>query len=202
MLQQRHPDVLLKGSDLFDASLFRDATSTSIFYSFIAELKTSIDNAQPSLTHHFIKTLNAKGRLLRSCVPVVFPGMPASHSFLRYTQNIDGFEERLSLLGSSSEEVQAHILARFPITDETLQARWIVNGRAKIKVKEIRNVQLHGDIHRLRCTVCFSEYPCSAEFLEMLRQGSAPSCRECVIRCQYPFRLAHRAKTVRCAGEH
>lgn len=161
MLQQRHPEVLLKGSDLFDASLFRDPATLRLFLQFIAELKTSIDKAEPSATHHFIKTLNAKGRLLRS-----------------YTQNIDGFEERLSLLGSSSED-----------------ARFLVNGKLKIKAKEIRNVQLHGDIHRLRCTVCFSECPCSPEHLEMLREGSAPACRECVIRSE--DRVARAARSLR-----
>lgn len=161
MLQQRHPDVLLKGSDLFDASLFRDPATLRLFYQFIAELKTSIDNAEPSLTHHFISTLNAKGRLVRS-----------------YTQNIDGFEERLSLLGSSSED-----------------ARCIVNGKTKIKTKEIRSVQLHGDIHRLRCVVCYTEYQCSDEYLELLRQGSAPPCRECIIRCE--DRVARAARSLR-----
>lgn len=68
LLEQKHSDVLLKGSDLFDASLFRDPATHRLFLQFIAQLKTSIDNAEPSPTHHFIKTLNAKGRLLRSCV--------------------------------------------------------------------------------------------------------------------------------------
>lgn len=65
LVKQRYPDVVMKGRDLFDASLFRDATSTALFYSFIAELKLAIDRAQPGPTHRFLKTLHHKNKLLR-----------------------------------------------------------------------------------------------------------------------------------------
>ena len=77
MVKEIYPDVVLKGRDLFDAALFRDPTSTAVFYTFIAQLKRSIDAAEPAPTHRFIKTLDTKKKLLRS-----------------YTQNIDGFEAR------------------------------------------------------------------------------------------------------------
>jgi NAD-dependent histone deacetylase SIR2 len=73
---------VLKGKDLFSASLFREAESTRLFYTFIAELKSKIDKTHPGPTHRFIKTLDAKGKLLRC-----------------YTQNIDGFEERAGIQG-------------------------------------------------------------------------------------------------------
>ena len=76
---------------MFDASLFRDSTSTSVFYTFISQLKRSIDDASPSPTHRFLKALDTKRKLLRS-----------------YTQNIDGLEERAGLLGSSSNEARSH----------------------------------------------------------------------------------------------
>ncbi|KAH7105699.1 DHS-like NAD/FAD-binding domain-containing protein [Auriculariales sp. MPI-PUGE-AT-0066] len=161
LVKQRYPDVVMKGRDLFDSCLFRDPASTSLFYSFIAELKLAIDQAHPSATHKFIKTLNAKGKLLRS-----------------YTQNIDGFEEREGLLGSSSQD-----------------ARATAKGKNKLKVKDIKNVQLHGDIHRVRCTVCSAEYPCAAEFLGVLREGTAPDCPECVIRSA--DRVARAARSLR-----
>jgi NAD-dependent histone deacetylase SIR2 len=72
----------MKGRDLFSASLFREPESTRLFYTFIAELKSKIDAANPGPTHRFIKTLDMKGKLLRS-----------------YTQNIDGFEEKAGLSG-------------------------------------------------------------------------------------------------------
>lgn len=149
-MKQKYPDVVLKGRDLFDASLFRDPTSTSVFYTFISELKRAIDNATPSSTHHFIKTLDSKHKLLRS-----------------YTQNIDGLEERAGLLGSSSQDAKA-----------------TGKGKGKLKGKEVRNVQLHGDIHRVRCTICSADYPCSEEHLVMFNEGVPPGCPECAERCK------------------
>lgn len=148
-MKEQYPDVVMKGRDLFDASLFRDATSTAVFYTFISGLKRSIDAAKPSPTHHFIKVLDAKKRLLRS-----------------YTQNIDGLEARVGLLGSSSQE-----------------AKSIKKGKAKIRTKDVRNVQLHGDIHRVRCIACSAEYPCSDEHLTFFEKGTTPDCPECLSRC-------------------
>ncbi|KLO13157.1 DHS-like NAD/FAD-binding domain-containing protein [Schizopora paradoxa] len=102
LVKQQYPDIVLKGRDLFDASLFRDATSASVFYTFIAKLKQSIDSVEPSRTHHFIKTLDNKGKLLRS-----------------YTQNINGLEERVGLVGSSSS----------------------IKSKGKMKAKDVRNVE-------------------------------------------------------------
>jgi NAD-dependent histone deacetylase SIR2 len=139
---------VLKGRDLFDASLFRDPTSTSVFYTFISQLKQSIDAASPAPTHRFIKTLDTKKKLLRS-----------------YTQNIDGLEAKAGLLGSSSQE-----------------AKSTSKGTCKIKTREVRNVQLHGDIHRVRCMSCSAEYPWTAVHLKMFDDGIPPDCPECLSR--------------------
>ena len=149
LVKERYPDVVMKGRDLFDASLFRDPTSTAVFYTFISGLKRSIDAAKPSPTHHFIKTLDLKKKLLRS-----------------YTQNIDGMEAQVGLLGSSCQE-----------------ARSDVKGNTKLRVKNVRNVQLHGDIHRVRCMACSAEYPCTNEHLAAFEMGNAPDCPECLSRC-------------------
>lgn len=149
LVKQQHPDVVLKGRDLFDASLFRDKTSTAVFYTFISKLKERIDSATPTPTHHFIKTLDSKQKLLRS-----------------YTQNIDGFEERVGLRGSSS------------------QANASGKGKLKLKATEVRNVQLHGDIHRVRCTLCSLDLPCTEGFLRVFNRGAAPPCPECTLRCR------------------
>lgn len=148
-MKQQYPDVVLKGRDLFDASLFRDATSTAVFYTFISQLKQSIDSASPSPTHRFIKTLDMKKKLLRS-----------------YTQNIDGLEARAGLLGSSSQEAKS-------------------SGKTKLKLKtkDVRNVQLHGDIHRVRCMSCSADYPCTEHHLMMFNKGTPPDCPECLSRC-------------------
>ncbi|GLB35934.1 putative DHS-like NAD FAD-binding domain-containing protein [Lyophyllum shimeji] len=161
LVKQQYPDVVLKGRDLFDASLFRDATSTAVFYTFISKLKQSIDSASPTPTHRFIKTLDAKKKLLRS-----------------YTQNIDGLEERVGLLGSSSQDVKSD-----------------GKGKSKIKRKDVRNVQLHGDIHSVRCMSCSAEYPCTSHHLGMFLEGTPPNCPECVARLK--ARVARSARPVR-----
>lgn len=150
LVKQRYPNVVMKGRDLFDASLFRDTTSTSVFYTFISQLKQSVDSAQPTPTHDFIKLLDSKGRLLRS-----------------YTQNIDGLEERAGLLGSSSEEVR------------TTSSRC----KTKINAKDVRNVQLHGDIHRVRCIACSADYLCTPEHITIFNEGLSPPCPDCTQRC-------------------
>jgi NAD-dependent protein deacetylases, SIR2 family len=152
-VKRQYPDIVLKGRDLFDASLFRDSTSTAIFYTFISQLKQSIDSATPTPTHRFIKTLDNKNKLLRS-----------------YTQNIDGLEAKAGILGTSSQEAQTS-----------------GNGKHKINTKIVRNVQLHGDIHRVRCISCSAEYPCTKDHLSTFTQGMPPDCPECLARCEHHF---------------
>lgn len=150
LVKQQYPDVVMKGRDLFDASLFRDPTSTSVFYTFISQLKQSVDAATPSPTHAFLKTLDTKKKLLRS-----------------YTQNIDGFEERAGLLGSSSDDARVAT----------------AKGKSKLKTRDVRNVQLHGDINRVRCTFCSADLPCTEDYLRLFNEGVAPDCPECNARC-------------------
>ncbi|KAI0068170.1 DHS-like NAD/FAD-binding domain-containing protein [Artomyces pyxidatus] len=161
LVKKQYPNAVLKGRDLFDASLFRDPTSTSLFYTFISQLKQSIDSAAPSPTHHFIKTLDSKKKLLRS-----------------YTQNIDGLEERAGLVGSSSQEVKTN-----------------GKGKSKINTKDVRNVQLHGDIHRVRCSYCSIDLPCSEEYLRFFNDGLPPDCPECTLRSE--ARLARSARPLK-----
>ena len=80
-LKEKHPNAgLTSGKDLFDASLFNSASTSSIFYSMISELKAMADAASPTTFHHLLKRLDLEGRLQRV-----------------YTQNIDGLEERAGL---------------------------------------------------------------------------------------------------------
>jgi len=153
LVKAKYPDVVLKGRELFDAGLFRDATSTAVFYTFISGLKTAIDKAEPSATHHFIKTLDKKGRLLRS-----------------YTQNIDGLEERVGLS-----------CANIPPIKEADA----IKGKMKAKLsRDVKNIQLHGDIHRVRCTICSANYLCEGQHIAIFQRGEAPECPECSSRCE------------------
>lgn len=150
LVKEQYPDVVMKGRDLFDAALFRDQASTSVFYMFISRLKRSIDSAVPAPTHRFIKTLDSKQKLLRS-----------------YTQNIDGLEERAGLCGTPNQE-----------------PRISKKGKLACKAEGLRNIQLHGDIHRVRCTLCSVDLPCTEEFLNLFEMGAAPECPECSLRCE------------------
>ncbi|KAJ3090681.1 hypothetical protein HK102_002950 [Quaeritorhiza haematococci] len=80
LVKEKFPSVVVKGQDLFDATLFKDPVRTSIFYTFMAELKGVIDKANVTPTHQFLKRLDDDRKLLRC-----------------YTQNIDCLEARLSL---------------------------------------------------------------------------------------------------------
>lgn len=161
LVKEQFPDVVMKGRDLFDASLFRDQTSTSVFYTFISQLKRSIDSASPAPTHEFIKRLDSKHKLLRS-----------------YTQNIDGLEEKAGLLSSLNQETNSQM-----------------KGKSKLKADEVRNIQLHGDIRRVRCTLCSVDLLCTEEFLCMFEKGLAPDCPECTLRSE--ARIARSARPLK-----
>jgi NAD+-dependent protein deacetylase SIR2 len=139
LVKAKYPDAVVKGQDLFSASLFRTAHTAAVFYSFAASLKRAADDARPSRTHTFMATLARKNKLLRS-----------------YTQNIDGLETRAGL--GDAPQV----------------------GRRK---PQPHNVQLHGDIHRVRCTICSCDMPCSALHLDAFDSGTPPPCPECTQRC-------------------
>ncbi|KAI7869693.1 DHS-like NAD/FAD-binding domain-containing protein [Spinellus fusiger] len=80
LVKKKHPKTVLRGQELFDATLFRDESQTKCFYTFMAELKSLISTAKPTETHTFISALQERGQLMRC-----------------YTQNIDCLEERLNL---------------------------------------------------------------------------------------------------------
>lgn len=95
-VKKQYPEARFTGSELFNIHVFDDPISTSAHLKFIAQLKMLCDNAAPSATHKFIKTLDVKGKLLRL-----------------YSQNIDGLEERAGLMdattvGSEPKSVLLH----------------------------------------------------------------------------------------------
>lgn len=73
MVKDRFPSI--KGSDLFDASLFQNESTTKVFYSFIASLRKTIKKANATVTHEFLWYLQNTKNILRL-----------------YTQNIDDLE--------------------------------------------------------------------------------------------------------------
>lgn len=73
----------LKGSgkDLFDASVYRDPSSTSTFHTMVRSMSEQTKLAQPTVFHHLIARLAKEDRLLRL-----------------YSQNVDGLETSLQPL--------------------------------------------------------------------------------------------------------
>ncbi|KAF2271539.1 DHS-like NAD/FAD-binding domain-containing protein [Westerdykella ornata] len=66
------------GKDLFDASVYRDDSSTSSFHDMVRSLSQKTKCAQPTPFHHLLATLAQEGRLLRL-----------------YSQNVDGIDTSL-----------------------------------------------------------------------------------------------------------
>ncbi|KAH7337959.1 hypothetical protein B0J17DRAFT_660216 [Rhizoctonia solani] len=89
-----------------------------------------------------------------------------------YTQNIDGLEERAGL---GTQDLNT------------------TTGNAGQRAK---NVQLHGDIHRVRCTLCSAAYPCSPDHIAAFRTGVPPDCPECIARSD--ARTARSARALKC----
>jgi len=75
-----------------------------------------------------------------------------------YTQNVDGFERRIGLESGG-------------------------RGRG-YKKNGTRNVELHGDLGRVRCVLCFADYEATEEWVNTFREGEAPSCPACEERCE------------------
>ena len=70
-----------------------------------------------------------------------------------YTQNVDGFERRMGMESG---------------------------GRGKgLHKKTTRNVELHGDLGRVRCTLCWTDYEATKGWTDMMREGEAPDCPKC-----------------------
>ncbi|RSH86793.1 uncharacterized protein EHS24_005065 [Apiotrichum porosum] len=153
LVKGRYPDAFVSGKDLFSSGLFAHPTTAAIFYTFIAELSLACQAAEPTRTHHFIRRLESKGKLLRS-----------------YTQNVDGLERRMGIESG---------------------------GRgAGLKKNGTRNVELHGDLGRVRCVLCYTDYEARVEWIAMFREGEAPGCPACNERCMERLSRSARATPI------
>ncbi|OAG35806.1 hypothetical protein AYO21_10040 [Fonsecaea monophora] len=154
------PSSRLKGQDLFDSRVFQHAESTTMFYHFIASLRQKIRDEvrSTSSVHKFVRVLRDGGRLMRC-----------------YTQNIDGLELREGLVtdlargkGNKRRFMKKHYGAPRP----TLTAGTDFDGGCEV-------VQLHGDLEKLRCTMCSTQYAWTDEQTEIYMEGAAADCPKC-----------------------
>lgn len=72
------------GKDLFDASVYKDDSSTASFHDMVREMSHMTRNAKPTPFHQMLASLAEEGRLLRL-----------------YTQNVDGIDTRLQPLATT-----------------------------------------------------------------------------------------------------
>lgn len=80
-LQKEHKLKGGSGKQLFDASVYKDATSTSQFHDMLRKLSKMSKRAKPTAFHHMLARLAKEDRLLRL-----------------YTQNVDGLETQMEPL--------------------------------------------------------------------------------------------------------
>ena len=75
-----------------------------------------------------------------------------------YTQNIDGLERRIGLESG---------------------------GRGSgFKKTTTKNIEMHGDLGRVRCVLCMADFEAKPEWMEMFREGCAPRCPSCESRSE------------------
>ncbi|CDK27488.1 unnamed protein product [Kuraishia capsulata CBS 1993] len=80
MVKAKHPNLVVKGKDLFDISLFRDEDTMKIFCTFMEQLYSHTICANPTETHKFLRRLMERKKLIKC-----------------YTQNIDGIERKVGM---------------------------------------------------------------------------------------------------------
>ncbi|ERF70496.1 hypothetical protein EPUS_07352 [Endocarpon pusillum Z07020] len=154
------PTSKLKGQDLFDASVWKNAHTTEVFYRFIASLRQKIRDEvkETSPTHKFIRTLRDGGRLMRC-----------------YTQNIDGLERRENLsmdLGHGKGTKKRFMKKVWEAPRPEAAQNSDADGGCEV-------VPLHGDLEVLRCTLCLERSPWTEEMTERFLNGLAPECSVC-----------------------
>ena len=81
-LKHKHK-LKASGKRLFDASVYKDDSSTSTFHDMVRDLSSMASKAKPTLFHQLVARLSREGRLLRL-----------------YTQNIDGIDTSLPPLAT------------------------------------------------------------------------------------------------------
>jgi NAD+-dependent protein deacetylase SIR2 len=81
-LKHKHK-LKASGKRLFDASVYKDDSSTSTFHDMVRDLSSMASKAKPTLFHRLLARLSREGRLLRL-----------------YTQNIDGIDTSLPPLAT------------------------------------------------------------------------------------------------------
>ncbi|KAL8408277.1 hypothetical protein RB594_006902 [Gaeumannomyces avenae] len=160
----------MKGKDLFDVSIWRDPTRTSVFYTFTTSLRRKVKSAEPTNTHHFLGHLRDRGKLVRC-----------------YTQNIDEIEEKVGLttclkLGPGHRgrfSTRAHRASAPAALNRAMSDPGALEAPREKRSSGVECVYLHGSLSSLRCFACgrISDWEDERESETM--SGKQPACPHC-----------------------
>jgi len=158
----------VSGRDLFDSALWKDELSTSVFYTFMANLRRKIRDEvkKTSITHQFLRQLRDQRKLVRC-----------------YTQNIDGLEGREGLCtdldrGKGSGSRFTKKAMQMPKTSAETLSGGVLDGGCEV-------VQLHGDLKVLTCTICRTRCTWEERNSEaVFAAGKAPRCEDCAAQAE------------------
>jgi NAD-dependent histone deacetylase SIR2 len=115
VIQQRYPNLHLRGHELFDNAALHDPNTLEAFFTFIGELRLRVGQAMPTRAHFFFRKLADKKKLMRY-----------------YTQNIDYLEDVIGLksvrVHGTLNELSCHQCACI-VSHSIEYARTFVSGR-------------------------------------------------------------------------
>jgi NAD-dependent SIR2 family protein deacetylase len=151
----------MKGKDLFDAMIWSDPLTTSIFYKFISSLRQKIltDVKDTTTTHKFIRVLRDSGRLVRN-----------------YTQNIDMLEAREGLC----TELERGTGNRIRFSSKMQKEPRPENTSGGVHDTGVEVVHLHGSLEALRCALCAKLSSWDEDDRHFATSaGEAPECPWC-----------------------
>ncbi|KAG2347701.1 DHS-like NAD/FAD-binding domain-containing protein [Suillus weaverae] len=172
-------EALSSGRDLFDASVFNNEHTTSMFCQMIAQLSELSQAARPTPFHQALRSLDDRGRLLRV-----------------YTQNIDAIELKSGLSFGVPEFDKRRTRPRSkpkstgpPIADQpTISTSapcpqdsppMTPGSRYTSPAVEVpRCIPLHGTLQTLHCQTCMHTFPLE-NYVSSLTSGTPPYCPEC-----------------------
>ncbi|KAG2074184.1 DHS-like NAD/FAD-binding domain-containing protein [Suillus decipiens] len=172
-------EALSSGRDLFDASVFNNEHTTSMFCQMIAQLSELSQAASPTPFHQALRSLDDRGRLLRV-----------------YTQNIDAIELKSGLSFGVPEFDKRRAKPRskpkstgLPITDQPAISTsapcsqdsppMTPGSRYMSPAVEVpRCIPLHGTLQTLHCQSCMHTFPLE-NYVSSLTSGTPPYCPEC-----------------------
>ncbi|OCH95458.1 DHS-like NAD/FAD-binding domain-containing protein [Obba rivulosa] len=159
---------LASGKDLFDASVFNNESTTSLFCQMIAQLAELSSTASPTAFHQLLRALDNRGRLLRV-----------------YTQNIDALESKSGLTFGVPELDGKRYKPRTPKgkgdatkDDTALEAQPGPSRLLTPPVETPRCIPLHGTLELMHCQTCTHSFPLR-DHLPALISGIPPYCPEC-----------------------